>query len=614
MFQKRKSLSKKRALQSKDNLKMTPVSPKGPPSFHSSAASLRECFASSSDMTGFKVGIMGWSSPRFMETHNEFIDLLKKNVMDRGFSPNFFGLSGGRGLLFGADSKDGMLQSSHLSGHSPVSQSQDLTARLSSSPHYWLPSRDIIADQIEILAHEEGIGEFIMVPWSIDSLVGMLMATVRCGIPTIFLPCYSCWPAFEESMKSSEKNKKNRAVSIPYSQYSMLVLLEVIGLAKVGTFEQSFSKGRNKSKESQCFVSSHSHKKESLENVLKHESASPPVENPLFPQLQLPENVVSIIEWVGQRCMEIEKHKISPRRFFSQAAFHNAICIDMALGGSPDTVLHLSALANEAGVPLPFSVFNDLCKRVSQLAPMDRNGELTVEQFVQFGGLNALLGALHDLLQPSPTIAGKNIVELARECAANRSRGKMNRPGEKCGGIGILFGNIAQEGVIFRVTGLKESWLTGSGVAKVFDSESACVNAILSKKIKKGDVLVIKYCGPRGNPGMPYLTALKGALEQKGLEESVVVLTDGRPLLSGKTPAFVHLAPESAVGSTLSIIQDGDLIMWDFPQRTLTVRLTDTEIKVRLSRWREQEKNMKNSFLCRYSKYSSSSSQGAILV
>ena len=169
-------------------------------------------------------------------------------------------------------------------------------------------------------------------------------------------------------------------------------------------------------------------------------------------------------------------------------------------------------------------------------------------------------------------------------------------------------------GALFRVAGLKENWLSNSGIAKVFDLEEQCIKALRSKKIKKGDLLVLRYCGPKGSPGMPVLSGLKDALETSGLEESVAILTDGRVLLSGKTPAFVHLAPEAAVGSALSIVEDGDLVSWNFFNRSLSLRLTDTEIKVRLSRWKEQEKNMKNSFLYRYCKYVSPSSLGATLI
>ncbi|OGR85417.1 MAG: hypothetical protein A2901_09320 [Elusimicrobia bacterium RIFCSPLOWO2_01_FULL_54_10] len=209
---------------------------------------------------------------------------------------------------------------------------------------------------------------------------------------------------------------------------------------------------------------------------------------------------------------------------------------------------------------------------------------------------------------------GRNLIEFSRDASTVKSVFRSSRPARSHGGLAILYGNLAAEGAVFRTAGLKETWLAASGPAKVFNSEPECVSAIMAKKLKKGDVIVLRYCGPRGSPGMPSLDSVPHALSERGLEDQVALVTDGRMNPSGKTPAFVHAAPEAAVGSALSVIQDGDIIFWNFNERTLTVRLTDTDIKVRLSRWREQEKNMRNSFLFRYSKYSSSSSSGATLV
>lgn len=534
------------------------------------------------------VGIIGWNSPRFIETHAEFLEALKRSIAHRNVSPIFFGISSGGDLL---TLKNQPRSSSVSSGLNEEGSVTNHNSALRS--HYWLPSRDIVADQIEILAQEENISQFVMVPWSISSLIGMLMATIRCGIPTLFLPYYSSWPVFSES-GSKQSGKKGGSFSVPYSQCSMLVLLEVLGLARVGSLDQIFLKREEES---------HRKVKEDERDLMGKPSLDPAIQKDLS----------ELVEWAGQRTEEMIKHKISPRRFFSQAAFHNAICVDMALGSSTETVLHLSALAWESEVPLPLSYFNEISQKIPQLAPMDRSGEFPIENLAEFGGLSSLLAVLLPFLQPSPTVTGKNIIEIGQKSDAAHSSFKISSLHKKHGGSGLLFGNLAREGTMFRVAGLKEQWYSHFGPAKVFNSEDACVQAIRSKKIKKGDVLVVRYCGPKGNPGMPYLRSLLHALEKERLEDSVAVLTDGRAILSGRTPALVHVSPEASVGSTLSIVQDGDMISWNFFDRTLFVRLTETDIKVRLSRWREQKREIKNSFLYRYAKYSSSSSLGAVL-
>ena len=503
------------------------------------------------------VGVIGWNSPRFVEAHAPFIELLKRAVASHGAQPFFYGISGVSDILPAAAAD----------GH-PAANGSD-AGRIA---NYGLPARDMVADQIEIVVHQENLGGLLMVPWSVSSLVGMMMAAIRCGVPALFMPCYRRWGLFPGA-----------APGPTYSQCSMLVVLEVFGLTKLGAIEQLFPK------------------KEKGAAAAAQAAECEPDE-------------VHFAEWAGRRAVEMAKQNISPRRFFSQAAFQNAVSVDMALGNSCETVLHLSALAYESGVPLPLSLFNDGSKRIPQLVPVNRAGEFSMAEFQDWGGLPGLLGAIATSLQPSPMVIGKNIVEVAREHAAMRSSYKMSRPFRKHGGLGVLFGNLAREGAIFRVAGLKESSLVSSGPARVFDSEAACRSAIASKKIKKGEVIVLRYAGPKGSPGMPSLDAVERAIEDRGLGDSVVFLTDGRLTSSGRTPAFVHVSPEAAAGSALSVLQDGDIIFWNFFDKALSVRLTDTEIKVRLSRWKEQEKNMRNSFLYRYSKYTSSSSYGATLV
>lgn len=511
------------------------------------------------------VGIIGWNSPRFLEFHAGFIDALKNTIAGHGCRPVFLGVSGSADNL-------------RSNGFHHLKISGENGANGHSIVHYGLPSRDIIADQIEMIVQEEHLDGLVMIPWSVNALVGMMMASARCGVPTLVLPHYSAWP---ELAVPADPKEKSQPV---YTQWSMLALAEAMGLAKLGTLDYHFRKDKSSQK-----------------------PAAPPAG-------AVPAEVFEGVKWGGQRIAEMSKQKISQKRFFSQASFHNALCVDMALGSSTDAVLHLTAVAYEAGVPLPLSAFNDAAAKVPQLVPFNKEGEVQLEEFAKLGGLPALLSALSHTLQASPTVLGKNIFELAKEMSYSRSPFKMDHPVKKQRGLAIISGNLAREGAIFRASGLKDASLAGSGPVRVFNSETECVDAVLAKKIKKGDVLALRYCGPRGSPGMPRLASLAKALDERGLDDSIMILTDGRLQLPGHIPAIVHISPEAAIGSALSILQDGDVVLWSFADKYLTVRLTETEIKVRLSRWKAQDKIMKNTFLYRYSKYSSSSSYGAKLV
>lgn len=529
-----------------------------------------EAFPSLGNPSGSStIGIIGWNLPKFMVQHEPFLTEIKGAIQNAGSQAVFYGISGGADIL------PGFAGNGHRDDGEPLRKSSDSNFKL----NYWLPSRDMVADQIEVLVHQENLSALIFVPWSVSSLVGMMMATARTGIPAIFLPNYRTWPILSSLKPPPDKKAEDLGVS--YSHCSILILLEIFGLTKLGTLEAIFSKDEKKNAQSYALGQG---------------------------------SEMDLAVWGGKRIVEVARQNISSKRFFSQAAFTNALAVDMALGNSTETVLHLRALAVEAGVPLTPAFINEAAKKVPQIVAMTPQGEFPMADFKKWGGILPLLGAVHGYLQASPTIMGRNLIEFARDAAQVRSPFKSAHPAKKTGGLAILFGNLSAEGAVFRTSGLKEQWLTASGPARVFNSEADCVSAIVNKKIKKGDVIVLRYCGPKGSPGMPSLDAVPHALGERELEDQVAVLTDGRMNPSGKTPAFVHVSPEAALGSALSVVQDGDLIFWNFNERSLSVRLTDTDIKVRLSRWREQEKNMRNSFLFRYSKYSSSSSSGATLV
>jgi dihydroxy-acid dehydratase len=368
----------------------------------------------------------------------------------------------------------------------------------------------------------------------------------------------------------------------------MLVLLEILGFTKIGILEYWFKDKKF------LFLE---------ENKNTDSSQSQEIDK----------QISDFIIWGGQRIVQMAKQKVSTKKILSQSAVHNALCTDAALGGSSEALLHLGAVAHEAGLLPCRTVYAEITKKVSQLVQMNRFGEFTLKDLQKCGGLHALLSALRYEIQTNPTVQGKGISDIIKENGSTRSLFRHNVTDKKIQtGMAVLSGNLARDGALFRTSGLKSQWLSSSGPAKVFTSLKACEEAVRSKKIKKGDVIVLPYCGPRGAPGMPCLQ-LKDLLEKHGLEDSVMIITDGRPDVLGKTPAIVQIVPEAAVGGPLAAIQDGDMISWNFAQRSLIVRLTETEIKVRLSRWKETKPWPENSFLNHYSRYALSSALGAVL-
>ena len=279
------------------------------------------------------VGIVGWNLPKFMAQHEAFISEIKNGVQSGGGSAVFYGISGG------ADVLPGFAGNGHRDTHGELIR-KDTDSNFKSN--YWLPSRDMVADQIEVLVHQENLSALVFVPWSVSSLVGMMMATARTGIPAIFLPNYRTWPILS-SLETA---------TVTYRHCSILLLLEIFGLTKLGVLETLFAKDDKKT--AQAFA-------------LGQGSES------------------DLASWGGKRIVEMAKQSISSKRFFSQAAFANALAVDMALGNSAETVLHLRALAAESGVPFTPAIINEASKRMPQLVSMNSGGEYCVDSS-GFGG------------------------------------------------------------------------------------------------------------------------------------------------------------------------------------------------------------------------------------
>ena len=305
-----------------------------------------------------------------------------------------------------------------------------------------------------------------------------------------------------------------------------------------------------------------------------------------------------------------------PRSIASVKGFENAISLDIAMGGSTNTVLHLLAMAREAGVPLHIEDYDAISSHTPIIADLKPGGQYVAVDVHRAGGIQLIAQKLleAELIDGSQmTPSGRTIGEeakLAEETEGQKVIHPVSNPLKKTGGLVILKGNLAPEGCVLKVAGMVRTHHRGP--ARVFDCEEDSMRAVTSKSIKPGDVVVIRYEGPRGGPGMREMLGVTGALVGEGLGESVALLTDGR--FSGATHGLMagHVAPEAARGGPIAAVKDGDIIEFDIGKRRLDVELSETQIKERLANWREPEPRYKTGVFAKYAALVSSASEGAI--
>jgi dihydroxy-acid dehydratase len=317
----------------------------------------------------------------------------------------------------------------------------------------------------------------------------------------------------------------------------------------------------------------------------------------------------------GKRIVGLVKEDVAPRAIMTRNAFENAIRIDMALGGSTNTTLHIPAIAHEAGIELSIATFDTISRTTPHVCNMLPGGPTYMEDLDIAGGIPGVLSRFKKVIKSSPTVSGKNIIALAK--AGRVGNDDVIRPLDKAyhkeGGIAVLSGNLAPNGSVVKQTAVSEGMMQFEGTAIVFDSEEEAMKAILANKIKPGHVLVIRYEGPKGGPGMREMLSPTSAISGMGLGESVVLLTDGRFSGGTRGPCIGHISPEAAEGGPIAIVRNGDRIVLDIPNRKLEIKLSKAEIKKRLAAWKPREPKIKSGWLARYAKVVTSANTGAIV-
>jgi len=461
---------------------------------------------------------------------------------------------------------------------------------------YSLPFRELIADMVESIAEAHALDGLVLITNCDKITPGMLMATARLDIPTVILTAGPMLAGHHKGRRLSLVRDTFEAVGRRQRgeiSQEELEDLEVCACPGAGSCQGLYTANTMN-----CLT-------EVLGLSLPFCGTAPAVSA----------EKRRIAFESGVALMDAVREDRTPGKILTAQAFDNAITVDMALGGSTNTVLHLTALANEAGVTLALERFDQISRNTPHLGDLRPGGNYFLEDLHLAGGMPAVLQRLGDRIQKSLHVSGRDIREIARSA---RPQGDevvrtVEAPLRPEGGIAVLKGNLAPEGAIVKQSAVSEDMLRFEGVARVFDSEEEAQKAILSGNIKEGDAVVIRYEGPRGGPGMREMLAPTSAIMGMGLKR-VVLLTDGRFSGGTRGPCVGHISPEAAEGGPLGLVIDGDAIALDIPGRSLHWKVDKKEQARRRARWSAPPPKITRGYLARYASLVTSAHTGAVLA
>ncbi|GBE33725.1 dihydroxy-acid dehydratase [bacterium BMS3Bbin06] len=465
-----------------------------------------------------------------------------------------------------------------------------------SGMHYSLPSRELIADMVETVAEAHRFDGLVLLTNCDKITPGMLMAAGRINIPSIIVTAGPMHSGYLEGRRLSLVNDTFEAVG-KYNKGlisdSELQSLEMCACPGAGSCQGMYTANTMA-----CVT-------EALGMSLSYCATALSVE--------AEKRRISFES--GRRIVELVKKNIVPRKIMKRQAFENAIRVDMALGGSTNTVLHIPAIAHDAGVRLPLDVFDELSKTTPHIADMLPAGEHYLEDLHHAGGIPAVLKRLRDRINNTMTVNGMRIHRIADMASVSDETviKAVEKAYHKEGGIAILRGNLAPDGAVVKQSAVSRKMMKFEGKAKVFDSEDEGMRAILDGRISAGDIVVIRYEGPKGGPGMREMLAPTATIAGMGLSDSVALITDGRFSGGTRGPCIGHVSPEAMEGGPMAVLEDGDRIRIDIPKRLIEVLLSDEEIERRLKTWKKPLPKIKKGYLSRYARNVSSAAFGAIM-
>ena len=463
--------------------------------------------------------------------------------------------------------------------------------------NFSLASRELIADSIEAVATATGFDALVLIPNCDKVVPGMLMAAARLNIPCVVVSGGPMLPGRYQGHDISVSQSFEAAGEFAAGKITEADMTSIEAAACPGCGSCA---GLFTANTMNCLT-------EALGMGLPGNGTIPAAYTGARRQLA---------KRAGHVVMELLKKDIKPRDILTEKAFENAITVDMGIGGSTNTVLHLTAIAHEAGIELPAARFDEISRKTPYIAKLSPAGTHHMIDLNEAGGINAVMkelskkGVIHtDAMTVVGTVAEKiaNAKILRPDVIKT-----VEEPYRKEGGLAILSGNLCPENAVVKASAVAEDMLVYTGKAKCFSSEESAVNAIMDGKIVEGDVVVIRYEGPKGGPGMQEMLNPTAVISGRGLK--VALITDGRFSGASRGACIGHISPEAMAGGPIAFIEDGDLIDIDIPNRKLELRVSDEELAKRKAAWVKPEPKIKTGYLSRYAKLTTSASRGAVVT
>lgn len=463
---------------------------------------------------------------------------------------------------------------------------------------YSLVTRDLIADSTECMALAHGFDGLVCIPNCDKNVPGLLMAAARVNIPTIFV---SGGPMLAGRVKGEKKSLSSMFEAVGS------VAAGSMSMEELSEFEEKVCptcgscSGMYTANSMNCLT-------EALGMGLKGNGTIPAVYS----------ERIRLAKHAGMQIMELVKRDIKPRDIMTEKAFLNALTIDMALGCSTNSMLHLPAIAHEAGVELNLDIANELSAKTPNLCHLAPAGPTYMEDLNEAGGVYAVMKELTKknlLYTDLITVTGKTVAENI-EYAVNKDESvirPIENPYSETGGIAVLKGNLAPDSCVVKRSAVVPEMMVHSGPARVFDCEEDAIDAIKGGKIVAGDVVVIRYEGPKGGPGMREMLNPTSAIAGMGLGSSVALITDGRFSGASRGASIGHVSPEAAVGGPIALVEEGDLIRINIPENRIEVQVSEEELSGRKEKWQPREPEITTGYLSRYREMVTSGNRGAIL-
>ncbi len=462
--------------------------------------------------------------------------------------------------------------------------------------HYSLPSRELIADMVETIAEAHQFDGLVLLTNCDKITPGMLMGAARVNIPSIVV---TAGPMLSGRMKGRRLSLINDTFeAIGRYKKGQIGDSEMAELEMCACPGPGSCQGMYTANTMACVT-------EALGMSLPGCATS----------LAVSSKKRRIAFDSGRRVVDLVKKNIRPKKILTHKAFENAIKVDMALGGSTNTVLHIPAIANEVGINISLEMFDRISRKTPHIANMLPGGTHYLEDLEYAGGIPAVMKRLKAGIHDTDTVSGRKVYAITdkAEVVDKDIIRSLKKAYHKEGSIAVLRGSLAPDGAVVKQTAVSGKMMKFKGIARVFDSEESAMKSILARKIKAGDIVVIRYEGPRGGPGMREMLNATATIAGMGLGESVALITDGRFSGGTRGPCIGHVSPEAMEGGPLAVVKDGDVISIDIPQRKIDLLISDRELKKRFKTWKPVKPKITKGWLARYAAFATSANTGGIM-